>query len=157
MCIRDSHELNLDQPRLQLADLPASELAALLAPLKQRNKVVVISACYSGGFIPPLKDEKTLVMTAARADRVSFGCSEENDFTYFGRALFAEALGETDNLERAFELAKERVAEREQSDGFEPSEPQIWAPRGVLQHWRELRQSQAERALGAVASGPAKD
>ena len=34
---------------------------------------------------------------------------------------------------------------------------QIWAPRGVLQHWRELRQSQAERALGAVASGPAKD
>ncbi|AXO63113.1 C13 family peptidase [Ectopseudomonas oleovorans] len=151
------HELNLDQPRLQLADLPASELAALLAPLKQRNKVVVISACYSGGFIPPLKDEKTLVMTAARADRVSFGCSEENDFTYFGRALFAEALGETDNLERAFELAKERVAEREQSDGFEPSEPQIWAPRGVLQHWRELRQSQAERALGAVASGPAKD
>ncbi|WP_343351014.1 C13 family peptidase [Pseudomonas sediminis] len=151
------HELNLDQPRLQLADLPASELAALLAPLKQRDKVVVISACYSGGFIPPLKDEKTLVMTAARADRVSFGCSEENDFTYFGRALFAEALGETDNLERAFELAKERVAEREQSDGFEPSEPQIWAPRGVLQHWRELRQSQAERALGAVASGPAKD
>ena len=151
------HELNLDQPRLQLADLPASELAALLAPLKQRNKVVVICACYSGGFIPPLKDEKTLVMTAARADRVSFGCSEENDFTYFGRALFAEALGETDNLERAFELARERVAEREQSDGFEPSEPQIWAPRGVLQHWRELRQSQAERALGAVASGPAKD
>ena len=151
------HELNLDQPRLQLADLPASELAALLAPLKQRNKVVVISACYSGGFIPPLKDEKTLVMTAARADRVSFGCSEENDFTYFGRALFAEALGETDNLERAFELAKERVAEREQSDGFEPSEPQIWAPRGVLQHWRNLRQSQAERALSAMASGPAKD
>ena len=72
-------------------------------------------------------------------------------------ALFAEALGETDNLERAFELAKERVAEREQSDGFEPSEPQIWAPRGVLQHWRNLRQSQAERALSAMASGPAKD
>lgn len=151
------HELNLDQPRLQLADLPASELAALLAPLKDRNKVVVISACYSGGFIPPLKDEKTLVMTAARADRVSFGCSEENDFTYFGRALFAEALAETDNLERAFELAKERVAEREQSDGFEPSEPQIWAPRGVLQNWRSLRQSQAERALSAAASPTANE
>lgn len=149
------HELNLDQPRLQLDDLPASELAAVLAPLKDRYKVVVISACYSGGFIPPLKDDKTLVMTAARADRVSFGCSEENDFTYFGRALFAEALGETDNLERAFELTKERVAEREQSDGFEPSEPQIWAPRAVLQQWRNLRQSQAERALNAVASKPA--
>lgn len=145
------HELNLDLPRLQLADLPASELAALLQPLRERNKVVVISACYSGGFIPSLKDDKTLVMTAARADRVSFGCSEENDFTYFGRALFAEALGETDNLERAFELARERVAEREQNDGFEASEPQIWAPRGVLQHWRSLRESQAKRALESVA------
>ncbi|MGQ7956412.1 C13 family peptidase [Pseudomonas sp. SP16.1] len=151
------HELNLDQPRLQLADLPASELAALLAPLKQRSKVVVISACYSGGFIPLLKDARTLVMTAARADRVSFGCAEENDFTYFGRALFAEALGETDNLERAFELAKERVAEREQADDHQPSEPQIWAPRGVLQHWRSLRQSQAERALGAVANSAPRD
>lgn len=151
------HDLELSQPRLQLADLPANELAALLAPLRERHKVVVISACYSGGFIAPLKDDKTLVMTAARADRVSFGCSEENDFTYFGRALFAEALGETDNLQRAFELAVERVAEREQADGFEASEPQIWAPKSVLRQWHELRQSQAERALGAVAGDNRSD
>ena len=144
------HELSIDQPRLQLADLPASELAALLQPLRDRHKVVVISACYSGGFIPPLKDDKTLVMTAARADRVSFGCSEENDFTYFGRALFAEALNETDDLARAFELAKTRVAEREQADDFEPSEPQLWAPKPVLEHWKKLRRQQAEEALSAA-------
>jgi hypothetical protein len=143
------HELNLDQPRLQLSDLPASELAALLQPLEERHKVMVISACYSGGFIPPLKTPKTLIMTAARADRVSFGCSEENDFTYFGRALFAEALKETDDLQRAFTLASEKVAEREQADGFEASEPQIWAPKAVLAHWRKLREQQAKRALNA--------
>lgn len=141
------HELNLDQPRLQLDDLPADELAALLAPLKDRHKVLVISACYSGGFIPKLKDEKTLVITAARADRVSFGCSEENDFTYFGRALFAEALQQTDDLQRAFDLAKASVAEREETDGFEPSEPQIWPAKAVLAQWRKLREQQAERAL----------
>ena len=140
------HELNLDQPRLQLSDLPASELAALLQPLQDRHKVLVISACYSGGFIPALKNPKTLVMTAARADRVSFGCSEENDFTYFGRALFAEALHETDDLQRAFALASEKVAEREQADGFEASEPQIWAPKEVLGHWRKLREQQREEA-----------
>lgn len=145
------HELSIDQPRLQLADLPAAELAALLAPLKDRHKVVVISACYSGGFIPPLKDDKTLVMTAARADRVSFGCSEENDFTYFGRALFAEALNETDELGRAFELAKAKVAERERAQDFEASEPQLWAPETVLQHWQRLRREQAEQALTAAA------
>ncbi len=139
-----THELNLDQPRLQLADLPANELASLLEPLAERDKVVVISACYSGGFIPALKDDKTLLMTAARADRVSFGCSEEADFTYFGRALFAEALQQTDDLQEAFELARAAVAEREQADGFEPSEPQIWAPAAVLQHWDALRQAHSE-------------
>ncbi|PTS86116.1 peptidase C13 [Pseudomonas sp. HMWF032] len=141
------HELNLDQPRLQLNDLPASELATLLEPLKDRHKVLVISACYSGGFIPKLQDDKTLVITAARADRVSFGCSEENDFTYFGRALFAEALQQTDDLQRAFKLAQASVAEREKADGFEASEPQIWPAKAVLAQWRKLREQQAERAL----------
>ena len=149
------HELNLDQPRLQLDDLPADELAALLAPLKDRHKVLVISACYSGGFIPKLKDEKTLVITAARADRVSFGCSEENDFTYFGRALFAEALQQTDDLQRAFDLAKASVAAREEADGFEPSEPQIWPAKAVLAQWRQLREQQAERALNNALEAPA--
>ncbi|TFZ33573.1 peptidase C13, partial [Pseudomonas syringae] len=67
------HELVLDQPRLSLADLPADALAAALAPLKNRAEVVVLSACYSGGFIPDLKDERTPIMTASRADPLSFG------------------------------------------------------------------------------------
>lgn len=141
------HQLSIDQPRLQLESLPASELAALLQPLRERHKVVVISACYSGGFIPLLKDDKTLVMTAARADRVSFGCSEENDFTYFGRALFADSFSETDDLQRAFELAKVKVAEREKAEDFQASEPQLWAPPAVLKQWKTLRESQAKLAL----------
>ncbi|WP_024691656.1 C13 family peptidase [Pseudomonas tremae] len=144
------HELVLDQPRLSLADLPADALAAALAPLKNRDKVVVISACYSGGFIPDLKDERTLIMTASREDRVSFGCSEEADFTYFGDALFARALVETDDLQQAFNDAKTYVARRETEESFEASEPQIWAPKGVLARWQQLRRSQAERALNTA-------
>ncbi|WP_434655418.1 caspase family protein [Pseudomonas sp. Z1-14] len=145
------HELVLDQPRMELADLPADELAAVLAPLKNRDKIIVISACYSGGFIPALKDERTLVMTASRADRVSFGCSEEANFTYFGDALFAQALNQTDDLEQAFKRAKGIVAEREQADNFEASEPQMWAPRTVLSHWQLLRKQQARKALQSAA------
>lgn len=141
------HELVLDLPRLQLADLPADELSAALAPLKERDKIIVISACYSGGYIDSLKDDKILIMTASRADRVSFGCSEEADFTYFGEALFARALNQTDDLQQAFELAKTTVQQREQADGFEASEPQLWAPQRVLQHWQKLRQQQARKAL----------
>ncbi|MCF4996221.1 peptidase C13 [Pseudomonas syringae] len=145
------HELVLDQPRMELADLPADELAAVLAPLKNRDKVIVISSCYSGGFIPALKDERTLIMTASRADRVSFGCSEEANFTYFGDALFAQALNQTDDLEQAFKLARATVAERELADGFEASEPQIWASKTVLSHWQLLRKQQARKALQSAA------
>jgi hypothetical protein len=144
------HQLVLDQPRLELADLPADDLAAVMAPLKNRDKVVVISACYSGGFIPALKDERTAVITASRADRVSFGCSEEADFTYFGDALFAKALVETDDLQQAFNEARAEVAKREIADNFEASEPQIWAPKGVIAHWQLLRKTQAERALNTT-------
>jgi hypothetical protein len=150
------HELVLDQPRMELSDLPADELAAVLAPLKNRDKIIVISSCYSGGFIPALKDERTLIMTASRADRVSFGCSEQANFTYFGDALFAQALNQTDDLEHAFKLASATVAERELADSFEASEPQIWAPKTVLSHWQLLRKQQARKALQS-ASIPSKD
>ncbi|MDD2046948.1 C13 family peptidase [Pseudomonas putida] len=145
------HELVLDLPRMQLADLPADALASALAPLKDRHKVIVISACYSGGYIDALKDNMTLIMTASRADRVSFGCSEEADFTYFGDALFAQALNQTDDLRQAFDLASASVAERETAQGFEASEPQIWAPSEVLAHWQRLRQQQARKALQSKA------
>ncbi len=137
------HELVLSQPRLSLDDLPARDVAGLLAPLAGRKAVVVISACYSGGFIEPLKNQQTLIMTAARADRVSFGCSEQSDFTYFGRALFAEALQETDDIVQAFTLASAKVAEREQADDYQASEPQLWAPEPVVQRWQELQQRRA--------------
>ncbi len=112
--------------------------------------MLVISACYSGGFIPALKDDKTLIMTAARSDRVSFGCSEEADFTYFGDALFAKALRQTDDLKQAFTLASATVAKREKEEEFEPSEPQLWAPKAVITRWQALRaqQSHGELALG---------
>lgn len=136
------HQLVLAQPRLSLQNLPANELAKLMRPLAERNKIIVISACYSGGFIEPLKSPNTLVMTAARADRVSFGCSEQSDFTYFGRALFAEALQQTRDIVQAFSLAQARVAEREQADHYQPSKPQIWAPQQVVEHWRALNAQQ---------------
>ena len=136
------HQLVLQQPGLELNNLPAAELAELLKPLRERHKVLVISACFSGGFIAPLQDDKTLIMTAARADRVSFGCSEENDFTYFGRALFEQALQQTDDLGQAFALAKRFVSEREQAEDFEASEPQLADAPQVQKAWNALRQQQ---------------
>ena len=107
------HELSLSQNGMELAGLPATELAALLKESGIRWKVIVVSACYSGGFIPPLQDKHTLVMTAARRDRRSFGCADENDFTYFGRAFFKEALPKSQSFQDAFRAAEALVGEWE--------------------------------------------
>ena len=61
-----------------------------------RWKVVVVNACYSGGFVDALRDDSTLVITSARADRTSFGCGADSDITYFGKAFLAEALNQHD-------------------------------------------------------------
>ncbi|MDR2624819.1 MAG: C13 family peptidase [Zoogloeaceae bacterium] len=89
------------------------------------RRVVVISACYSGGFIPALQDENTLVITSAAADRTSFGCSDEDELTEFGRAYFAEALPQTRSIEAAFAQAAASIAAKEKATEREASLPQI--------------------------------
>ena len=87
---------------------------------------------------------------------MSFGCSEESDFTYFGRALFAEALQQTDDLQKAFAIARDAIARREKEEDFEPSEPQLWAPPAVIAHWQALRAEQMRPGLEAKAAVQAK-
>ncbi len=91
-----------------------------------RWRVIVISACYSGSFLPDLMDENTLVITASSADKASFGCSNEADYTYFGRAFFDQAMREQTTMSGAFNQAKQTVSKWEQAQGFDHSEPQ-WA------------------------------
>jgi hypothetical protein len=88
-------------------------------------KVIVISACFSGGFVEPLRDDNTLVITAADAFNSSFGCSFDSDYTWFSEALYNEALRETFSFAEAFDAAKKAVRERERAEGFPPSNPQI--------------------------------
>ena len=120
------HEFVLNQNGMDLPDLSAAELGGLLKAHPFAYKVIVVSACYSGGFIPFLLDGKTTVITAARADRTSFGCTDDNDFTDFGRALLDDNLSEADGLVQAFETARERIALAEEDQGIEQaSEPQM--------------------------------
>ncbi|HEY5896314.1 MAG TPA: C13 family peptidase [Burkholderiales bacterium] len=121
------HELALAQNYMTLRDLPARELGRLLKESGIRWKVIVLSACYAGGFIDHLKDDSTMVITAARGDRASFGCADENDFTYFGRAFFKEALPKSRSFQDAFARADALVAEweRKEQPKEERSLPQI--------------------------------
>lgn len=64
-------------------------------------------------------------MTAASADKTSFGCSNEREWTYFGDALFNHALRKTRSLPQAFDEARDLIKEWETKEGITPSEPQI--------------------------------
>jgi hypothetical protein len=119
------YRLVFDLPPLELAQLTPSALARMLADSGIKWKVIVISACFSGGFIEPLKDDNTLVITAADASHSSFGCSYDSDYTWFSEALYDEALRETFSFDEAFRAAKKAVSERERVEGFAPSNPQI--------------------------------
>ncbi len=126
-------EFSLKQPGMALPDLQAQSFADMLAETPIRWKVVVISACYSGGFIPPLQNDNTLIITASSAEQKSFGCSDKAKFTYFGEAYFKDALRQTSNFIEAFEIARILIKEREAEKDYEQSEPQIHKPQLIQQ------------------------
>jgi hypothetical protein len=127
----DDHRFALEFWPLRLRDLDAASLRGMLDRAGIKWRVIVVSACYAGGFIEPLKDGRTLVITAADAQHMSFGCGAESDFTYFGKAYFDQALRTTYSFTRAFELARRSIEARERAEGRTPSNPQMYVGREI--------------------------
>lgn len=112
---------------LALQPVSPGELRESLDKAGIRHRVIAVSACYSGGWVGPLADANTLVMTAADATHTSYGCGRLSELTFFGRAVFDEQLRQTRSFEQAFARAipviRQREAEAGKDDGF--SNPQI--------------------------------
>jgi Peptidase C13 family len=109
-----------------LKDLTDQDLGDALRDAGIKWRVIIISACYAGGFIDSLRNPQTIVITAAAADRTSFGCSSDSDLTYFGEAFYRDALPAASSLQDAFERAKVAIAARERAEGETPSNPQAY-------------------------------
>jgi hypothetical protein len=97
-----------------------------------RPTVVLVSACYSGAFVGGLMPKPNrVILTAAREDRTSFGCSSENEFTYWDGCLI-------DNLTKAetwlsLHRSLEQCIQTKESKGrFTPSLPQAFLGDPVL-------------------------
>src|SRR3954468_6441175 len=112
--------------------LTPPDLRAMLDASGAKYRLVVVSACYSSVFVPALADRHTLVITAAAADRSSFGCEDRATWTYFGDAFFNQALRSAPSLKAAFNTARHIVTAREQREGFTPSNPQMAGGSEVL-------------------------
>lgn len=122
---REDGRLVVDFGELGLNDLEPRELRRILDETRIKWRVLVVSACFSGAFLPALESPRTLVITAAASDRSSFGCAHENTWTYFGEAFFRDALVAEQDMVAAFSTASRLIEERERQEGKEPSRPQI--------------------------------
>ena len=135
-----NHNLLVDMDPLPLDQIGAPDLAGILAKRPFKWKVLVINSCYSGGFVPPLHGPGTLVLTAARTDRSSFGCGSDSDATYFGKAWLVDALNRTPDFIEAFKQANGEISQWEKQDKLTASEPQIDIGSGIanqLALWRK--------------------
>lgn len=125
------HTLSVDLWPYQFDSISGPRLRTALDDAGIRYRVLVLSACYSGGLVAALQGPDTAVFTAAAADRASFGCENGRDWTYFGEAFYTQGLSRTRHLEQAFELARTSVTQREIAQGLLPSLPQASVGAGV--------------------------
>lgn len=130
-------------PPLDVEPISPGELRQALDNAGVKNRVILISACYSGGWVGPLADDHTLVMTAADATHTSYGCGKLSDLTFFGRAVFDEQLRKlTHSFEKAYAAAVPVIRKREsdagKDDGF--SNPQISIGEKIRPLLRQLEQ-----------------
>ncbi len=138
----------------RLHNLSARALRTILDWSLIKWRVIVVSACYSGSFIDELANDTTLIMTAARHDRTSFGCGHENRFTYFGKAYFDVALRKSFSFTDAFASARKAIQDRENAERLKHSLPQISLGKAIAPKLETLERRLRTRSTGQLAVRP---
>jgi hypothetical protein len=105
--------------------IPPERMARLFDELGIKNRLLILSACFSGIFVPTLSNDTTALFTAASADRTSFGCQSDKDWTFYGDAMINNALRQPVPLAKAGEDARALVSKWEAMGNVTPSQPQI--------------------------------
>jgi hypothetical protein len=107
--------------------LPPQTMDAMITDAcGKRPTIVIISACFSGVFVPALADSNRMILTAARPDRSSFGCSEADKYPYFD-ACMLEVMPSAHDFVALGPAVQACVARRETETGMRPpSEPQVY-------------------------------
>ena len=96
-----------------------------------RPTVVIVSACFSGIFLEHgMAAPNRIILTAARADRPSFGCGAGEVYTYFDKCLL-DSWTWVYTWTELYNRTKGCVTERETELGAKPSEPQAYFGAGV--------------------------
>jgi hypothetical protein len=142
----------LSLPGAVYEGLSPANVATVLDREGIKNRVVIVSACYSGVFLKPLANENTIILTAADEDNTSFGCSNERDWTYFGDAFFNQGLHHGGTIEQAFLDAKVSIAQWEARDRLTPSNPQGHFGAALMKKLAPVYQNAKNAMISGAAS-----
>ena len=102
-----------------------TKLWRTLSTMGIRNRLLMVSACFSGAFVPLLASDTTAILTASSADRTSFGCQADSDWTFFGDALINHGLRKPVPLAAAAAEATGLIGGWEAQGKLTPSQPQV--------------------------------
>ena len=132
------HKLVLSYPGRDLYWLTPTHLRRMLDEAHIRYRVIVVSACYSGGFVPALAGPETLVATASAASRQAYGCGKVSDITEFSKALYLKALRQTRSVLEAMHLAQQIIHEEERARHAAHSYPQVRSGAAIEARLRDV-------------------
>jgi Peptidase C13 family len=113
-----SPSLVLSQPGLILADIDPKGLKKALDDAQIKWRIIVISACYSGGFIPSLADSKTLIITSSDGTDKGLGCAPNKNETWFSKIFFEEGLKKSLGITTAFHATYEILKKQQGADQY---------------------------------------
>ena len=130
-----------------------AQLSAILAENHVGNRLIIIQACFSGQFVPVLASPRSVIATAASEFRSSFGCTADNDWTFFGYALINNAMRQPDTFVRQFRRAFVSIVGWENQLRYEPSNPQISVGAETAE-WLAALDARAGNAKGEPVGKP---
>jgi Peptidase C13 family len=142
--------LEVSNGMLPLLQLGPAELRQALDESGIKWRVLIVSACYSGVFLNPLKTDATLIATASDAEHSSFGCEDDRDLTYFGEAFLKDSVPTTRSLEEAFAKAAGLIRHREEAEHLEHSNPQFYMGPDIRQKLALLENGRDHKQQDAV-------
>jgi hypothetical protein len=103
---------------------PASLAQALSVGCAAVPTVVILSSCYSGAFAAgAMRAPNRIILSAARADRPSFGCQADRTYTVFDECLLG-ALPRAPTWRAVYGTSLGCVRGREKQLAVLPSQPQ---------------------------------
>ena len=132
------HHLVLSYKKQELKWLGVDDLEIILRRSEVRHRFILISGCYSGGFIKKLSNEDTVVISASGSTVSSYGCGAASAITDFSKAFYVRALAQTRQLVDASRLAMQLVHEDETQRGISHSYPQLSIGANMYEYLRTL-------------------